>query len=589
MQNITFARLTPSNVEVSSAPPTMARLDGPSTSSSEATIDRTDRKEHSDQTDQKGGNGTSSYRSITYETIEGRRWYYRLIPQREKGGWGLMDEHPINTLDGWLVMCLVVPTESTRRGRYKMDYGTKPGRSKDKPTTRLYSAFQTYIVFFEYQRSFTPHRRSFFEIILGEFAQKPHFDIDMDFADIAGMEEDQKAAYAERVKDLLVESIVVTLNRLGVAPVDIGDNILLYTSHSTTKRSYHVIVDRWSHPNNIEARAFYNEVVAMIAPSEAQWIDVAVYSPRQQFRIVGSQKIGSFRPKIFCKTWMFKGLEIVHRYQELPDSPEHELLIQFEESLASQTNNCTMLPMIGPPTSDPSANGGFGSLDGLDQDLEPELVRAALKATAEYGKVNSAEFPYSLTAIRGSLLVLKRLRPSRCPVCIRVHEHENPFLTVGPKPDNSSLRPVYFHCRRAETGLRLLIGNIVDNSITVTEGRNDHSLASGQYGSTGSTGTTKERSDRLLGNGERSDSAPNGNPGSQPGPEGATQETKLSCVPSQHRTMINTFIQSTVLNRVNALATQSTVRQSKLKPAMDPEIARQLMLSMLGPSPNRKS
>src|SRR5438445_4316354 len=131
-----------------------------------------------------GGGGTTRSIGSCSVTIEGRRWYYRLV--KTDNTWCLFDEHPINTLDGWLVVCLVVPSESLRRWDRGND--TSEEAKKRKPTTRLYSAFRSYLEFYDYQQHFSPLKRSFFEIILGEFAQKPHFDIDVDLIALAPKE-----------------------------------------------------------------------------------------------------------------------------------------------------------------------------------------------------------------------------------------------------------------------------------------------------------------------------------------------------------------------------------------------------------------
>ena len=43
------------------------------------------------------------------------------------------------------------------------------------------------------------------------------------------------------------------------------------------------------------------------------------------------------------------------------------------------------------------------------------------------------------------LIVLRRLNPTYCEICKRVHESENPFITV-----TGDFRNVVFYCRRAD-------------------------------------------------------------------------------------------------------------------------------------------
>lgn len=509
-----------------------------------------------------------------YEIIEGCRWYYRLVPQHDKDqetshpGWGLLDEHPINTLDGWLVVCLVVLTASL------------PGRrhtENKKPTTLLYSAFRTYVEFYHYMLKFAEHKRSFFEIILGEYAQKPHFDVDIDLEDLAvllgNVSLGAAEEYADSVFEALVDAIVTVLAKYGIA-IDPKEDILEYTSHGVTKRSYHVLVGRYCHPNNTEAKAFYAEVVAAMDKDKAKWVDKSVYSPRQQFRLLGSQKLGSMRPKRYHPTWRYHGQDITHCYLEAPDSQEHEALIQFEESLVSQTSSCTMLPMIG--------DGGRNDLRSLtrtgtfddpygDPDLEPNLAREALKTVRNYGKATTVDFPYQLTAIKGNLLILKRLHPSRCPICCRVHEHENPFLTVG--PNNDGLRSVYFHCRRADIGTRLLVGTIVDQSQPA-----DNTAPQAGHPSDGSL--CGSNSQQVLTIGQTTMVLPSEEPRLEGGID-VTGSGVVTNVNRQHRDAVSSFLRNSLVNRVNQLATQPTPRPRKVVTELDPDIARQLMMDIM--------
>ena len=530
----------------------------------------------------------SRYPSRGFEVIEGRRWYYRLVPQHESSalhqdmtpGWGLLDEHPVNTLDGWLVVCLVVLTASLPGRRYTVN---------KKPATLLFSAFRTYVEFYHYMLLFVESNRSFFEIILGEYAQKPHFDIDIALDDVAGIVRGPDATpgsgddatmvrtYADGVCEALVEALIVVMAKYNIV-IDPKEDILLYTSHNEAKCSYHVLLGRYCHPNNTEARMLYNEVVAVMDKDKAKWVDQSVYSPRQQFRTLGSQKLGSHRPKIHHAKWMFRGQEITHCYFETPDSIEHETLIQFEESLVSQTSSCTMLPMIGDVNNrnDLRSLTRTGTFDDYCPDLNPELARSALRTVRDYGKVTSVEFPYQLTVIKGNLLILKRLRPSRCPVCCRVHEHENPFLTVG--ANNNGLRSVYFHCRRAEIGTRLLVGSIVD-----TDPGDEDDLPQGEHSnhqvltiSTGDTPTGAMTIDL-----PRPEAVVTGPVGVV---SGSTTVANAN-VNVQHRDAVSSFIQNNLVNRVNQLATQPRVSHRKGITSLDPEIARRLMMSIITKQP----
>ena len=47
------------------------------------------------------------------------------------------------------------------------------------------------------------------------------------------------------------------------------------------------------------------------------FVDISVYSPKQNFRIVGSQKWKSGRIKIHHETWKYKGDDIKYQFRDL--------------------------------------------------------------------------------------------------------------------------------------------------------------------------------------------------------------------------------------------------------------------------------
>jgi hypothetical protein len=373
--------------------------------------------------------------SRSYETILGKKWYYRLVSQEDK--YALMDDYPIQTLDRALVVCLVV-LKSNLPGQHNVT-----DRREDKEV-RLYSVFRSYPEYYHYCNKFTEDRRTFFEIILGEYAQKPHFDIDIPVS---------SGVNGEDVKDDLIEKIVEIFQEKNIT-LSLEEDVLVYTSHGSNKHSYHIVITNYCHANNQEAKALYTEVCKRVPDNK--WIDSAVYSPRQQFRILGCQKLGSHRPKVFQEKWNYRGIQIIHRYPEQADNVDHLKLIQLEESLISQTSNCRYLPVLEEITSTVSHNRE------LQDDLDIKTAKNAINLAVSLSGVSSTSFPYKLSEIKGNIIILKRLRPSFCRICQRKHEHENPFMVVGCTQEDGN-KPVYFHCRRANNGI--FLGNIKDDNI----------------------------------------------------------------------------------------------------------------------------
>lgn len=357
-----------------------------------------------------------------YKIINGLKWYYRLIPkkdERNRTQKGLFSDYPRHELTRALIV--------------SWSYYDK----NDDKIYRLYGKFKTYLEYGIYQMKLPKHERCFYEIALGEKSQKPHFDIDIDDPTVNG----------DHVKDMLVDSII------SIIKIDLND-ILIYTSHGNNKQSYHVIINNHCHANNIEAKAFYDMVVNNIPIEDRKWIDRAVYSPTQQFRIVGSSKIGSDRTKVFQKTWTYHDKTIKHEYPEEPDSPEHEFVMQLEESILGYTNNCRFLPSYDPKPED------IKHYDDID-DVTKEDAIEGLKLVAQAGniKITDSKFPYKFMGINGPIVMLKRKKPSKCRICNRIHEHENPYLIIIGDEKN-----VYFHCRRAPEDKKLFLGKLAPKS-----------------------------------------------------------------------------------------------------------------------------
>ncbi len=100
-----------------------------------------------------------------YRIINGIRWYYRLKPQKDQNGRvkrGLFNDRERHTLSKNLIVSL-----------------SYHDRAADK-VFRLYTIFKSYLEYGIYQLKLPQHERCFYEIILGEGTQKPHFDIDID-------------------------------------------------------------------------------------------------------------------------------------------------------------------------------------------------------------------------------------------------------------------------------------------------------------------------------------------------------------------------------------------------------------------------
>jgi len=352
----------------------------------------------------------------------------------------LTDEHPQETLEHKIV----VGFESLK---------------DDGLSSRMFAVFDSYIELYLYQRPIPPERKNFYEIIIGEFPQKPHFDVDIKEAEITeGVDIDE---LCEAVKDNLIECVIKVCESVGVK-LDVATDILLYQSHShpthtTQKRSFHLVVHHYCHSDHHQALAFYEQVTEKMKEEYAIYVDHSVYSSKQNFRLFGHQKLSSGRPKLFQTPMLYRGELITHIYDidlgSESDPKKAEDLLRLEtlkESLVSWIEDCEYLPSF----QSEEERRKKKSYEDLG-DLPPETIKEAEVL------ITKRDFPFVIRDVKGSIISLRRLRPSFCEICKRVHEHENPYLLVV--EDN-----VYFCCRR-NTEKKLLLGKAESNLKVVNE------------------------------------------------------------------------------------------------------------------------
>lgn len=386
----------------------------------------------------------ASNKSRSFVFIRGKRWYYRLIPnnhnikeQNSKSRYFrcLTDEYPIETLENKLV----IGFESLR---------------DDGKSSRTFAVFDSYIELFHYQKNIPIPNRNFYEIIIGEFAQKPHFDVDIKKKEIST--EENIIELAEKVKDSLINTIFLVCDENSIK-LDIAKDILIYQSHSDDyeKCSFHIVVHHYCHTNNHQALAFYKKIVELMPDKYSKYIDHSVYSSKQNFRLLGNQKIGSGRPKMFQNRMRYQGKYIKHIYDvdfkneiDLEKKLNLEKLECLKESLVSWVNDCEYLPSFQ-REEERTKKQNYEDLG----DLSPETVKEAEKF------IGNKDFPFIVRDIKGSVISLRRLRPSFCDICDRIHENENPYMLVV---ENN----VYFCCRRNKNKKKLL-GEITTNTFLV--------------------------------------------------------------------------------------------------------------------------
>lgn len=239
----------------------------------------------------------------------GHLWYHRLITKQEISNSiepststgtvpnikGLLDYYPTTTLDEKLLV-----------SSDYISYNYKSG-------CKVFTIFDSFIDFGHYVFKLNPEHRTFYEVVIGDHCQKPHFDIDINdklwnqhssfLKYMFGIQDVNNQnftnenvssssshidiiTFAEIIKDILIEGCITLFKTLWKIDLSLERDLLVYSSHSkekneglilrtmdgtliekskpTVKRSYHLVINNYCHTRNIEAKEFYNKVITWI-------------------------------------------------------------------------------------------------------------------------------------------------------------------------------------------------------------------------------------------------------------------------------------------------------------------------------------
>lgn len=406
--------------------------------------------------------------------IYDKRWYFRLVSSKSgdyRRARALMDDYPLNNISKHMVVCF---TPDRIPGQNKLF------RNMKGEPVRIYGFFDSYLEFFEYMQNFESTDRAFYEIIFGELPQKPHFDIDIDIEEFQGKYPGEDIdMIADMLKNAVITGCIQTLSEEGVN-VDIEKDILLYNSHGINKRSYHLVINNKCHDGNKEAKAFAESVMERVRVITNDkyliFIDMSVYSPRQQFRLVGCRKIGSNRPKVFHEQFWYGDKLYTHRYNEdVTDVTMKKLAIVYE-SMIGFCSGCIYLPSLVPSNPNNQNKSDFNDYPDLHDDivnhclsmLKDKMVTLHETIEQHLGMRIRNICPFSLREIQGNRIILRRDEPSICPICMKEHKAEHPYIfIIGGK--------VYWDCRRSHIyaeGKKLLLGYLAMSIEDMRSGNN---------------------------------------------------------------------------------------------------------------------
>ena len=336
--------------------------------------------------------------------------------------------------------------------------------------SRYFAAFDNHISFLNFMAKCDSPSWCFFEVIPGAKCQKPYMDIDIGLEKVPEGRELEE--FSQELMEELLDHIIIGFEEITGNVINLDTEIMIFTSHSSRKRSFHIILCGYCVANNYENAILMQGLMEDFPEVYRPFID-SLYSGVQQFRLYLSSKawtnVIDFRPKILLEEWTFGEYSSVFRYDidtTVKDPQKIEILKMnfiFQQSIISFTDYTKKIAPVLPELS--KLNGDYSSSVKLwsDKGDNHEDFIISDEVRIEACKAVDPE-TFEVSGISGPIIMLRRLKPSLCPICTpkrkdkRPHENENAFLYVSPMNGN-----VYFYCWRQKDLESAIDKQIINN------------------------------------------------------------------------------------------------------------------------------
>ena len=300
--------------------------------------------------------------------------------------------------------------------------------------------------------------RNYFEDTPGESLQKPRFDIDMSMTSSEGAILSSPAILRspQAVLDDLLYAIMGYMASVGDA-IDLATDVAVYTSHGATKASFHVVMPNHHHCNHREAKRFHELITNRMSSRYSPFVDPAVYSRFQLFRILGSTKHGLTvaRTKVVltrARIGGASGSEVrwAPDAEGLPDTIPSINALGRSLLTAVSTPSSRWLPLDMLDDLSTTTLTTPISIAAMNPTMAQRVQEALVKAIAaipphyEYADIQPS-------ADEGIHRV-ERVDSGYCEACDRIHgtdsKGDNAFMTIDMRPGNM-IGAIYLRCHRA--------------------------------------------------------------------------------------------------------------------------------------------
>lgn len=262
----------------------------------------------------------------------------------------------------------------------------------------------------------SPTNKIFHEIVPDRY-QKMRFDIDSKCDELKSALGNSMSTL--QLVKLFSDSVYNALKTVLEEYIQLSrSKLMIFTSNDETginnKFSMHIVLSSYSFGGSRACKEVFKRCMKHIPSKLVQFFDKGVYGRNQGFRILGSTKMSSFRPKTL---YPLQGY-----YQ--PVIGEMSIRKVFIDSLLSMVDDNVYI---------------YIPLPEYQQTLSSVTREEALRCM---GLLTQAGiYCYNLAGVTGGYILLQRKSPSMCRVCSRRHTSENAFCI-------KCMDGFTFHCRR---------------------------------------------------------------------------------------------------------------------------------------------
>jgi len=306
--------------------------------------------------------------------------------------------------------------------------------------------------FFTVLAKLPENQRSFSEVIFGFNKQKIKFDIDMPSDKILNinqvlLKETNDIQKLLKTSDENIKLLCqIIKNVFSICYKILLDDIIVCTSHGyyngNYKFSYHLIVNDYCVLNNNEARKFTSLVMEQVnkdLPQLYPFIDHGVNKSLQNFRMIYNHKPNDTRLKVFQDT--------------------NITVKMVEATIIQAVDKCTELEALEDSILTPK------SVSELPEDYIMEEAKKMLEPHAN---------GFIFSKIQNNFVLYKRLIPTFCEICKRVHDKCDSFYGIVSYTKNTSNTVyVYYNCFRAQHAKSQQVGIINQDPDRIILSRED--------------------------------------------------------------------------------------------------------------------